>query len=397
MPMSRIMTPRNITHKGAIITLPLYLDYQASTPLDPAVQRQMAPYLHSQWGNPHSSTHEFGYIARNAIETARWQIALMLGAEPQEILFTSGATEANNLAILGHVRSHSGDRHVISVETEHEAVLAPLSQLQTEGVDVTLLPVDTLGRLNLDQLKQALRPETVLVSVMMANNETGICPDLDAIGQICREAGVSFHSDAAQGLGTRRLDVRKTAVDLLSLSGHKIYGPMGIGALYQRDGCALTPLIHGGAQEKGLRAGTLPTALCVGLGAACAVLADQRDADATRISDLRQQLISGLKTALGEAVQVNEDRLRQIPGCLSLRFDGIEAEDLLHALPDLALATGSACTSLDARPSHVLLAMGQSPVDASATLRLGIGRTTTAGDITYVIDQLVAAYPNLSG
>jgi len=397
VPMSRIMTPRKITHKGATITLPLYLDYQASTPLDPAVQRQMAPYLNSQWGNPHSSTHGFGHEARNAIETARRQIAQLLGAEPREILFTSGATEANNLAILGHVRGHSGDRHVISVETEHEAVLAPLKQLHREGVEITLLPVDAKGGLDLDQLKQALRPETVLVSLMMANNETGICPDLDAIGQICREMGVTFHSDAAQGLSTRKLDVGKTAVDLVSLSGHKIYGPMGIGALYQRDGCALTPLVYGGAQEKGLRAGTLPTALCVGLGAACELLADQRDSDAARISDLRQQLISGLKSAHGEAVQVNEDPTGQIPGCLSLRFDGIEAEDLLHAMPDLALATGSACTSLEARPSHVLLAMGQSPIEASATLRLGIGRATTAGDITYVIDQLLAAYSNVSG
>lgn len=395
--MSRIMTPRSITHKGATITLPLYLDYQASTPLDPAVQRQMAPYLGDQWGNPHSSTHGFGHDARNAIEAARRQIAQLLGAEPAEIIFTSGATEANNLAILGHLRRHSGARHVISVETEHEAVLAPLKQLEAEGVEVTLLSVDVRGGLDLDQLKQALRPETVLVSAMMANNETGLCHDLDAIGHICRDAGITFHSDAAQGLSTKQLDVRKTAVDLVSLSGHKIYGPMGIGALYQRTGCALTPLLHGGAQEKGLRAGTLPTALCVGLGAACAVLSDQRAADAARIYDLRRQLVAGLKTALGSAVHVNEATGRQIPGCLSLRFDGIEAEDLLHALPELALATGSACTSRDARPSHVLQAMGQSAVAASATVRLGIGRGTTAAEVAYVIDQLLAAYPNLSG
>lgn len=390
------MTPRSITHKGAIIALPLYLDYQASTPLDPVVRRQMAPYLDHLWGNPHSSTHGFGHDAHNAIEVARQQIAELLGAEPQEIIFTSGATEANNLALLGHVRSHNGARHVISVATEHEAVLAPLKQLQAEGVEVTLLSVDARGGLDLDQLKQALRPETVLVSAMMANNETGVCHDLDAIGQICRDAGITFHSDAAQGLSTKELDVGQTAVDLLSLSGHKIYGPMGIGALYQREGCALTPLLHGGAQEKGLRAGTLPTALCVGLGAACALLTDQREADATWISELRRQLIEQLRAALGSAVQVNEEAVRQIPGCLSLRFDGIEAEDLLHALPDLALATGSACTSQDGRPSHVLRAMGQSAIDASATLRLGIGRETSAGDITYVIDQLLAAYPNLS-
>ncbi|USG62268.1 cysteine desulfurase [Sneathiella marina] len=391
------MTPRSILHKGERVTLPLYLDYQASTPLDPKVRQQMAPYLDTHWGNPHSSTHGFGHDARKAIAGARQQIAGLLGADPQEIIFTSGATEANNLALLGHVRSHVGARHVISVETEHEAVLAPLSQLEAEGVAVTRLPVDARGGLDLDQLKQALRPETVLVSVMMANNETGACADLEAIGRICRGAGVTFHSDAAQGLGTKELDVRQTAVDLVSLSGHKIYGPMGIGALYQRGGCALTPLVHGGAQEKGLRAGTLPTALCVGLGAACALLADRREADAERILALRQQLVTGLKSALGEAVQVNEDAARQNPGCLSLRFDGIEAEDLLHALPDLALATGSACTSRDARPSHVLLAMGQTAVTAASTLRLGIGRETTAAEISYVRDQLVAAYPNLSG
>jgi cysteine desulfurase len=394
--MLRAMMTRNIRHKGDTISLPVYLDYQASTPLETSVFQKMKPYLEDKWGNPHSSTHAFGHDARRAIELARQQVAQLIEAEPDEVIFTSGATESNNLALLGHVRTMTGDRHVISVVTEHEAVLAPLRQLETEGVLVTLLPVDSNGLINLNHLQKAFRPSTVLVSAMMANNETGICHDLQAIGQLCRDAGITFHCDAAQGLSTQKLDVRETAVDLVSLSAHKLYGPMGIGALYRRGGTALAPLLYGGSQEKGMRAGTLPTALCVGLGAACALLQDHRAKDAAWILERRIQLLTGLKSMLKGAVSVNQNPGGQIPGCLSLCFDGVDAEDILLDLPELAMATGSACTSLEASPSHVLLALGQTATQAASTLRLGIGRNTTVAEIDYVVQRLSDVYCGLS-
>ncbi|MZR31337.1 cysteine desulfurase family protein [Sneathiella litorea] len=395
MPSQRI-EPRQITFAGEVLSLPVYLDYQASTPLDHRVETAMSNWTHGFTGNPHSSNHIFGHQARRIIEEAQTHIASLINARPHEIIFTSGATEANNLALLGVARAHEGRRHIISVQTEHEAVLQPLEYLAThEGVEVTLLPVDKDGLIDHGALVSAIRPDTIIISVMAANNETGVCQDIARIGQICTERSIVFHSDAVQALSTEAIDVTAQNISLLSLSGHKLYGPMGIGALYVREGTDIAPLIYGGAQQRSIRPGTLPTALCVGLGEACRILAKCRTTNRNHLNKLRSSMVQRLSAELKNSVRLNGDMAPHIPGCLSLSFAGIDAEDLLHELPDLALSTGSACSSMNGKPSHVLKAMGMKAVDIAATIRLGLGRTTTQAEVHYATDQIIAAYNTL--
>lgn len=377
-------------------TRPIYLDYQASTPLDHRVEKVMADCLQEYIGNPHSSTHRFGHQARRAIEEAQGHIATLINAQPHEIIFTSGATEANNLALLGIARAHTGPRHIISVQTEHESILQPLDYLAThEGIEVTLLLVDKNGLIDLGEFTSAVQPETILVSVMAANNETGVCQNISAIGQICAERSILFHTDAVQALTTESIDVAEQNISLLSLSGHKLYGPMGVGALYVREGTNIAPLMRGGAQQRSIRPGTLPTALCVGLGEACRVISENRSDERDHLQNLRAMLTQRLKSGLGNAVEINGEEAPHIPGCLSITFEGIEAEDLLHELSDLALSTGSACSSMSGEPSHVLKAMGRNSIEIARAVRLGIGRPTTAVEIVYAADQIVASYLRL--
>lgn len=388
---------RQIIFAGETLTLPIYLDYQASAPLDPRVEKAMAECQRYALGNPHSNTHSFGHKARRKIEKAQSHIAGLINAQPHEIIFTSGATEANNLALLGIANARSGPRHIISVQTEHESVLQPLEYLTAQDeIDVTLLPVSKSGLINIDDLTLAIRPETILVSVMAANNETGVCQDISAIGRICAARDILFHTDTVQALATEKIDVIAQDISLLSLSGHKLYGPMGIGSLYVREGTDVTPLIYGGAQQRSIRPGTLPTAACVGLGEACRLISENRVSERDHLQQLRSIVTQHLKSELGNAIEVNGEEAPHIPGCLSLSFAGIDAEDLLHELSGLAVSTGSACSTMAGEPSHVLKAMGRSAVETAATIRLGVGRQTTEAETRYAATQIIAAYCRLT-
>ncbi|MCC3304458.1 cysteine desulfurase family protein [Sneathiella sp. HT1-7] len=388
---------RQITFAGEILTLPIYLDYQASTPLDPQVEKAMADCQKYLPGNPHSNTHSFGHKARRKIEEAQGHIAGLINAQPHEIIFTSGATEANNLALLGIANALSSPRHIISVRTEHESILQPLEYLAAyEDIDVTVLSVDKNGLIDIDALTSTIRPETILVSVMAANNETGICQDISAIGRICAERDILFHTDTVQALATEKIDVIAQDISLLSLSGHKLYGPMGIGALYVRERTDIAPLFYGGAQQRSIRPGTLPTAACVGLGEACRIIAENRSSDHNHLQRLRSIITHHLTTELVNAVEINGEEVPHIPGCLSLSFADMDAENLLYELPDLAVSTGSACSTMAGEPSHVLKAMGRSAVETAATFRLGIGRTTTEAEARYAAAQIITAYRRLT-
>ncbi len=355
----------------------LYLDHMASTPLDPEVRDAMLPWLDmGHVGNPHSD-HAAGWRAAKAIEAARAQVADLIGAQPGEIYFTSGATEANNLALFGLV-----DRceHLIISAIEHPAVLEPAAELSGEGKRLTMLRPGRTGKIDLGELAAALDQEgSALVSIMTANNEIGTIQDFAAIGALCRERGALFHTDAVQAISNTQIDVARDKIDLLSLSGHKIYGPGGIGALFARDGIDLEPRVFGGGQQKGTRPGTLPVALSVALGAACSVVNRRRETDAQRMAALRNRLRLALEDAV-PSLLVN-GAPDGVPGCLSVTFPRIDASDLLLDLPTLAASTGSACSSLDTSPSHVLRAIGLTAEQAHSTLRFGIGRHTTEDEI----------------
>lgn len=368
------------------MTAPIYLDHLASTPLDPAVLAAMLPWFDpTAAGNPHAATHHPGWRATAAIERARGQVAALIGARPGEIVLTSGATEANNLALLGAVPT--GWQIAVSA-VEHASVTACLPALAERGHAIRILPVDGVGRLDLVALEGVLRQGPSLVSVMSANNEIGTVQPLAAIGALCRRHGALLHSDAVQSPSTAALDVRALGVDLLSLSGHKLYGPMGIGALFVRDGLALRPLLAGGGQQEGRRSGTVPVALAVGFGAACALAAERHVADAAWIAARREQLWTGLAATL-PGVRRNSPAEDCLPGCLNVAIPGIDAADLLLDLPDLAIATGSACAGNG--PSPVLLAIGLDPALAHASLRFGLGRMTTANEIDRTVALLAAA------
>jgi cysteine desulfurase len=377
----------------------IYLDYQATTPLDPRVLDAMLPYFGPRFGNPHSTGHAFGHEAADAVEEARMQIASVIGAEPREIIFTSGATESNNLAIKGAARFLKDRRHrIVTLATEHKCVLESVRDLAREGFDIEILPVEPSGLVDLARLEAALDETVALLSVMAVNNEIGVIQDLAAIGALCRSRGVLLHSDAAQAFGKVPIDVQAMRLDLVSISGHKIYAPKGIGALYvrRRPRVRLEPLLSGGGQERGFRSGTLAPALCVGLGVAAALAAGEAAAEAGRLAALSQRLRARLGAA-GIDFALNGDGERRLSGNLNLSFPGVGALDLMAALPDLALSTGSACSSAEIEPSYVLTALGVGKARAEGAVRIGFGRFTTADEIDRAAAMIAQAVRGLAG
>ncbi len=371
---------------------PIYLDYQATTPTDPRVVEAMLPYFTERFGNPHSVHHGYGWDAVAAVERARARIAELIDAEAREIVFTSGATESNNLAIKGAARFHKERRpHLVTLTTEHKCVLESCRRMEREGVEVTYLPVRENGLVDLERLKKAVTERTALVSIMAANNEIGVIQPIAEIGAICRAKGAYFHCDAAQAVGKIPVAVNAMAIDLLSISGHKVYGPKGIGALYvrRRPRVRLEPLIDGGGQERGLRSGTLPTPLCVGLGKACAIAREEMAEEAARLARLREHLWEALAAGLPE-VTVNGDLARRLPGNLNVSFEGVDGEALIDAMPGIAVSSGSACTSAAVEPSYVLRALGLSDELAGASIRIGLGRFTTEGEVDAAVEEIVA-------
>ena len=376
---------------------PVYLDYQATTPTDPRVVEAMAPFFGDKFGNPHSRNHFYGWEAADAVEKARRQIADLIGAEEREIVFTSGATESNNLAIKGMARFHKENKnHIVTVATEHKCVLEACAALEREGFGVTVLPVAADGLIDLDQLQGAVTDNTVLVSVMAVNNEIGVIQPVAEIGAICRHKGAFFHTDAAQAVGRIPLNVEAMTVDLMSLSGHKVYGPMGIGVLYvrRRPRVRLEAMIDGGGQERGLRSGTLPTPLCVGFGEAVAIAAREMEDEAPRLLDLRGRFLNAVIAAIPDTA-VNGSMDSRIPGNLNLSFAGVQAEDLMAGLKDLAISSGSACTSASVEPSYVLKALGLSDEMAYASVRIGFGRFTTTEEVDFAAATLTAEVERL--
>lgn len=370
---------------------PVYLDYQATTPTDRRVVEAMLPYFTEVFGNPHSRSHQYGWDAETAVEKARGQIADLIGANPKEIIFTSGATESNNLAIKGVARFHRDRKnHVITCVTEHKCVLDSCRHLEQEGFHVTYLPVQQNGLIDLDRLKDAMTDKTVLVSIMTVNNEIGVIQPIEEIGAICRERKVHFHTDAAQAVGKIPMNVDEMNIDLLSISGHKLYGPKGIGALYvrRRPRVRLEALINGGGQERGMRSGTLPTPLCVGLGEACAIAANEMGAEAERLRMLRDRFYNAINEQLSE-VYLNGDLDNRIPGNLNLSFAYVEGEGLMMGIKDLAVSSGSACTSASLEPSYVLRALGVEEELAHTSLRIGLGRFSTAEDVDFAVERIV--------
>ena len=393
----------DLTPQDRANALPIYLDNQASTPVDSRVLEAMMPYFTIDYGNPHSESHLYGHRAMAAIDAARGQIAALIHADPREIVFTSGATEANNLAIKGaahfareHPSASGAKNHIVALTTEHKCVLESCAALAREGFEVTYLEVPECGLVELDRLREAITERTILVSVMAAHNEIGVLQPLAEIGAICRERGALFHTDAAQALGKIPLDVEAMQIDLMSMSGHKLYGPKGVGALYvrRRPRVRLMPLIDGGGQERGLRSGTLPTPLCVGFGRACALAAAEMADEAKRLVGLRGQLADALRRRI-PGLQVNGDLDHRLPGSLNVSVPGTTAAALIEACPSIAISTGSACTSAAVEPSYVLRAIGLSDERANASIRLGLGRFTTASDIDYAVDALADAAARL--
>ena len=384
--------------------LPIYLDNQASTPVDPRVLEAMLPYFTIDYGNPHSESHVYGRTAMAAIEQARAEVARLIHADPREIVFTSGATEANNLAIKGaahFAREHppaqgAARDHIVTLTTEHKCVLESCAALAREGFRVTYLDVEPDGLVSLAKLAAAITGQTLLVSVLAAHNEIGVIQPLAEIGAICRERGVLFHTDAAQALGKIPLDVGAMKIDLMSMSGHKIYGPKGVGALYvrRRPRVRLTPLFDGGGQERGVRSGTLPTPLCVGFGKACAIAAAEMAGEAARLAGLRERLRTSLAGRI-PGLQINGDLDHRLPGSLNVSIPGTTAPELIEACSSIAISTGSACTSATVEPSYVLRALGLSDAVANSSIRLGLGRFTTAAEIDFAVDALAAAATRL--
>jgi len=373
---------------------PIYLDHHATTPCDPRVVDAMLPWFTESFGNPSSATHRFGWAAEAAVEDARERLARAIGAgDPREIVFTSGTTESDNLALLGVARAAGGPAggHVVTSAVEHPAVLDACQALEREGCAVTVVPVDGLGRVDPGDVAAALTERTRLVSVMAANGEIGVLEPLAEIGAVCRERGVLFHTDAAQALGKIPIDVDALGVDLLSMCAHKLYGPKGVGLLYVRERrprIRLEPLLHGGGHERGRRSGTLPVPLVVGFARAVELCLEDMPAEAERITALRERLREGLVAALPDA-RVNGDPERRLPGNLNVCFPGAEADALIAALKDVALSAGSACASASGEPSHVLRAIGLSDSAARASLRFGLGRSSTQEQIDRVVQRVV--------
>jgi cysteine desulfurase len=383
--------------------LPIYLDNQASTPVDPRVLEAMLPYFTIDYGNPHSESHVYGHRVMAAIDEARAQVAVLIHADPREIVFTSGATEANNLALKGvahfareYPTTGAPRDHIVALQTEHKCVLESCAALEREGFRVTYLPVAENGLIDLAVFAAALTEQTLIVSVMAAHNEIGVIQPLAEIGALCRSRGVLLHTDAAQALGKIPLDVEAMKIDLMSMSGHKLYGPKGVGALYirRRPRVRLVPLIDGGGQERGVRSGTLPTPLCVGFGKACAIAAAEMAGEADRLKALRERLRAGLAQRVPGLI-VNGDLDHRLPGSLNVSIPGTTARDLIEACQSIAISTGSACTSASVEPSYVLRALGLSDERANASIRVGLGRFTTESDVDYAADAIAAAAERL--
>lgn len=377
---------------------PIYLDYAATTPVDPEVVEQMTRYLgvDGEFGNPASRSHMLGWLAEEAVEEARNDVADLIGADSREIVWTSGATESNNLAIKGVAEAFQPeDCHIITSATEHKAVLDVVNHLQAEGYGITILQPDTDGQITTEQVATAMRENTRLVSLMAANNETGVLNPIAAIGELCQQRGVYLHVDAAQAVGKIPVDVSDWQATLVSLSAHKFYGPKGIGALYvkRRSPLRLQAQIHGGGHERGMRSGTLPTHQIVGMGAAAKKVSQQLEEDRSRITELRDRLWDGL-AALGD-VKLNGANAPRTPNHLNVCFCGVDGESLMMAVRNLAISSGSACTSATVEPSFVLKAMGLSDQDAHSSLRLSLGRFTTEADIEQAIESFAAALNNL--
>ena len=369
--------------------MPIYMDYSATTPTDPRVAQKMIPYITEHFGNPASRSHPYGWEAEEAVEEARAQVAALVNADPREIVFTSGATESNNLALKGIAEFYQDrGKHIITVKTEHKAILDTARELERKGFEVTYLDVLENGLIDLDVLKAAIRPDTILVSVMMVNNEIGVIQDVEAIGELCRDKGVFFHVDAAQATGKVAIDLQKLKVDLMSFSAHKTYGPKGVGALYVRrkPRVRLEAQMHGGGHERGMRSGTLATHQIVGMGEAFRIAKEEMDEESARIKALRDRLWAGLSTM--EEVHINGDMTQRVPHNLNVSFNFVEGESLMMAIKDVAVSSGSACTSASLEPSYVLRALGRSDELAHTSIRFSVGRFTTEAEIDAVVKLL---------
>ncbi len=365
---------------------PIYMDYSATNPCDPRVVDAMIPWLREHFGNPASRSHAWGWEAEAAVEKARDHVAALIGADPREIVWTSGATESNNLAIKGAAGFYkTKGKHLITVKTEHKAVLDTMRELERQGFEVTYLDVQEDGLLNLDVFKAAIRPDTILASVMYVNNEIGVIQDVTAIGNICREKGVIFHVDAAQATGRVEFDISKMPIDLMSLTSHKTYGPKGIGALYVRrkPRIRIEAQMHGGGHERGMRSGTLPTHQCVGMGEAYRIAKEEMAVENQKIHALQQRLMNGLKGI--EQVFINGHETQRVPHNINMSFNYVEGESLIMGIKGLAVSSGSACTSASLEPSYVLRALGRSDELAHSSLRMTIGRWTTEAEIDFAI------------
>lgn len=370
--------------------LPIYMDYQATTPMDPRVLEAMMPFFTEKFGNPHSRSHSYGWETEEASEKARGHVAELIGASAKEVVFTSGATESNNMALKGVAHFYKDQKdHIITVQTEHKCVLDSCRHLEQEGFRVTYLPVQENGLIDLDQLRDAMTDKTLLVSVMAVNNEIGVIQPLAEIGKLCREKGVFFHTDAAQAFGKIPLDVNAMNIDLMSISGHKIYGPKGIGALFvrRRPRVRMQALINGGGQERGMRSGTLSPALAVGLGEAAAIALKEMGQDAEHVRRLGGKFMTEILDGIPD-VYLNGDREKRWPGNINLSFAYIEGESMIMAIKDLAVSSGSACTSASLEPSYVLRAIGVGEDLAHTSIRFGIGRFTTDEEIDYAINTV---------
>jgi cysteine desulfurase len=368
---------------------PIYLDYSATTPVDPRVAAKMIPYISEHFGNPASRSHPYGWTAEKAVENAREEVAKLVGADPREIVWTSGATESNNLAIKGAANFYSEKgKHIITITTEHKAVIDAVRELERQGFTATYLDPEPNGLIDLEKFKAAIRPDTVLASVMFVNNEIGVIQDITAIGNICRENSIIFHVDAAQATGKVEIDLEKLPVDLMSFCAHKTYGPKGIGALYVRrkPRIRIEAQMHGGGHERGMRSGTLATHQIVGMGEAFKLAREEMVVENARIRKLRDKLLHGLETM--EEVYVNGDLEHRVPHNLNISFNYVEGESLIMAVKGIAVSSGSACTSASLEPSYVLRALGRSDELAHSSIRFSIGRFTTEEDIDYTINLM---------
>jgi len=368
------------------VKTPIYLDYSATTPVDPRVAEKMIPYLTEFFGNPASRSHVFGWTADKAVEDARAEVAALVNCDPKEIVWTSGATESDNLAIKGAANFYSGKgKHLITMTTEHKAVIDPCRELERQGFEATYLDPEPDGLLDLEKFRAAIRPDTIFASVMLVNNEIGVIQDIVAIGNLCREKGIVFHVDAAQATGKVEIDLEKLPVDLMSFSAHKTYGPKGIGALYVRrkPRVRIEAQMHGGGHERGMRSGTLPTHQIVGMGEAFRIAREEMELENARIRRLRDRLLAGLQDI--EEVYVNGDLKQRVAHNLNISFNYVEGESLIMAVKDIAVSSGSACTSASLEPSYVLRALGRTDELAHSSIRFSIGRFTTEEEIDYTV------------